>query len=66
MLSNPADQAEVIGVGRITKSNDIAEFSSRGMTTWELPFGSGRVKLDIVTLAEDVHGADVSGGCKML
>ncbi|KAL4152504.1 hypothetical protein PRNP1_009433 [Phytophthora ramorum] len=54
LVSNPADQAEVIGVGGITKNNEIAEFSSRGMTTWELPFGSGRVKPDIVTLAEDV------------
>ncbi|KAH7492524.1 hypothetical protein KRP22_001923 [Phytophthora ramorum] len=66
LVSNPADQAEVIGVGGITKNNEIAEFSSRGMTTWELPFGSGRVKPDIVTLAEDVPGADASGGCKVL
>ncbi|GMF65069.1 unnamed protein product [Phytophthora lilii] len=66
LLSNPADQAEVIGVGGITKDNNIAEFSSRGMTTWELPFGSGRVKPDIVTLAEDVQGSDASGGCKVL
>ncbi|EEY53244.1 membrane-bound transcription factor site-1 protease, putative [Phytophthora infestans T30-4] len=66
LLSNPADQIEVIGVGGVTKNNEIAEFSSRGMTTWELPFGSGRVKPDIVTLAEDVPGADASGGCKML
>ncbi|KAG7400196.1 Membrane-bound transcription factor site-1 protease [Phytophthora boehmeriae] len=66
MLSNPADQVEVIGVGGVTKNNEIAEFSSRGMTTWELPFGSGRVKPDIVTLAEDVPGADASGGCKVL
>ncbi|KAG3112914.1 Membrane-bound transcription factor site-1 protease [Phytophthora idaei] len=66
LLSNPADQVEVIGVGGVTKNNEIAEFSSRGMTTWELPFGSGRVKPDIVTLAEDVPGADASGGCKVL
>ncbi|ETM32641.1 hypothetical protein L914_19995 [Phytophthora nicotianae] len=66
LLSNPADQVEVIGVGGVTKDNAIAEFSSRGMTTWELPFGSGRVKPDIITLAEDVPGADASGGCKVL
>ncbi|CAH0480439.1 unnamed protein product [Peronospora belbahrii] len=65
LLSNPADQAEVIGVGGITRSNEVAEFSSRGMTTWEFPFGSGRVKPDIVTLAEDISGSDVLGGCKM-
>ncbi|KAE8901445.1 Membrane-bound transcription factor site-1 protease [Phytophthora fragariae] len=66
LLSNPADQAEVIGVGGVTKDNEIAEFSSRGMTTWELPFGSGRVKPDIVTLAKDVPGSDALGGCKVL
>ncbi|RLN96703.1 hypothetical protein BBJ28_00006509 [Nothophytophthora sp. Chile5] len=66
LLSNPADQMEVIGVGGVTRNNEIAEFSSRGMTTWELPFGSGRVKPDIVTFAEDVPGADTSGGCKVL
>ncbi|KAG6578175.1 Membrane-bound transcription factor site-1 protease [Phytophthora cinnamomi] len=66
LLSNPADQAEVIGVGGITKDNEIAEFSSRGMTTWELPFGSGRVKPDIVTLAEDVPGSDASASMKQV
>ncbi|KAF1334167.1 Membrane-bound transcription factor site-1 protease, partial [Globisporangium splendens] len=65
-LTNPADQMEVIGVGGITRDGDVADFSSRGMTTWELPFGSGRVKPDIVTLSEDIPGFDVSRGCTLL
>lgn len=36
-LNNPADQMDVIGVGGINFDNQIAKFSSRGMTTWELP-----------------------------
>jgi membrane-bound transcription factor site-1 protease len=39
-LNNPADQSDVIGVGGIDYNNHIASFSSRGMTTWELPHGS--------------------------
>jgi hypothetical protein len=40
-LNNPADQPDVIGVGGIDNDNKIAGFSSRGMTTWELPTGTG-------------------------
>jgi membrane-bound transcription factor site-1 protease len=40
-LNNPADQPDVIGVGGIDNDNKIAQFSSRGMTTWELPTGTG-------------------------
>ena len=36
-LNNPADNLDVIGIGGITDSDQIARFSSRGMTTWELP-----------------------------
>jgi hypothetical protein len=36
------------GLGR--QENSLAVFSSRGMTTWELPGGYGRVKPDVVTL----------------
>lgn len=57
---------EVIGVGGVTRGGDVADFSSRGMTTWELPFGSGRVKPDIVTLSEDIPGFEVSRGCTLL
>ncbi|EGG19296.1 membrane-bound transcription factor peptidase [Cavenderia fasciculata] len=38
-LSNPADQSDVIGVGSINFNGAISDFSSRGMTTWELPEG---------------------------
>lgn len=65
-LTNPADQMEVIGVGGVTRDGNVADFSSRGMTTWELPFGSGRVKPDIVTLSEDIPGFEVSRGCTLL
>ena len=33
-LNNPADQMDVIGVGGIDFDDQIAKFSSRGMTTW--------------------------------
>lgn len=39
-LNNPADQMDVIGVGGINFEDQIAKFSSRGMTTWELPQGT--------------------------
>lgn len=41
-LNNPADQNDVIGVGGIDNWDNIAGFSSRGMSTWELPIGIGR------------------------
>jgi membrane-bound transcription factor site-1 protease len=42
-LNNPADQPDVLGVGGIDYAGAIAGFSSRGMTTWELPLGYGIV-----------------------
>lgn len=36
-LNNPGDQSDVIGVGGMNFEENIAKFSSRGMTTWELP-----------------------------
>ena len=44
-LNNPADQNDVLGVGGIDYSDAIATFSSRGMSTWELPRGYGRAKV---------------------
>lgn len=61
-LNNPADQMDVIGVGGIDFEDNIARFSSRGMTTWELPGGYGRVKPDIVTYGAGVRGSGVKGG----
>ncbi|KAF6134118.1 hypothetical protein GIB67_013515 [Kingdonia uniflora] len=47
-LNNPADQSDVIGVGGIDYNDRIASFSSRGISTWEMSHGYGRVKPDIV------------------
>ncbi|XP_018320423.1 membrane-bound transcription factor site-1 protease isoform X2 [Agrilus planipennis] len=65
-LNNPADQMDVIGVGGINFEDQIAKFSSRGMTTWELPQGYGRVKPDIVTYGAGVRGSNIKGGCRSL
>jgi membrane-bound transcription factor site-1 protease len=66
-LNNPGDQSNVIGVGGITFKDEVAKFSSRGMTTWELPEGYGRVKPDIVAYGALVAGSDIKGeGCRRL
>ncbi|KAI5709308.1 hypothetical protein M8J76_015087 [Diaphorina citri] len=65
-LNNPADQMDVIGVGGINFEDQIAKFSSRGMTAWELPGGYGRVKPDIVTYGSAVRGPSTNGGCRTL
>jgi len=65
-LNNPADQMDVIGVGGINFEDQIAKFSSRGMTTWELPAGYGRLKPDIVTYGSTVRGSNLKKGCRSL
>ncbi|KAL9154330.1 hypothetical protein ABFS82_10G107300 [Erythranthe guttata] len=65
-LNNPADQSDVIGVGGIDYSDHIASFSSRGMSTWEIPHGYGRVKPDIVAYGREIMGSKISTGCKSL
>lgn len=65
-LNNPADQMDVIGVGGINFEDQIARFSSRGMTTWELPAGYGRVKPDIVTYGSSVRSSNRKNGCRTL
>ncbi|GAA0146676.1 serine protease [Lithospermum erythrorhizon] len=65
-LNNPADQSDVIGVGGIDYNDHIASFSSRGMSTWEIPHGYGRVKPDIVAYGKDIMGSKISTGCKSL
>ncbi|VDN59243.1 unnamed protein product [Dracunculus medinensis] len=65
-LNNPADQMDVIGVGGINSDLKIARFSSRGMTTWELPGGYGRVKPDIVTYGGSVYSSALDGNCRIL
>jgi len=65
-LNNPADQLDVIGVGGITYDDSLAVFSSRGMTTWEIPRGYGRVKPDIVAYGKGIRGPTTTGGCRSL
>lgn len=65
-LTNPADQLDVIGVGGIDFGEKLASFSSRGMTTWELPEGYGRVKPDILAYGQSVQGSRIYGGCRAL
>ena len=65
-LNNPADNLDIIGIGGITSAHQIAAFSSRGMSTWELPSGYGRVKPDIVTYGDNIWGSKITGGCRSL
>ena len=66
-LNNPADQLDVLGVGGMDAGErELAAFSSRGMTTWELPRGYGRVKPDIIALAKNIAGSKIAGGCRTL
>lgn len=57
---------DVIGVGGINWEDQIAKFSSRGMTTWELPAGYGRLKPDLVTYGSGVRGSALKSGCRTL
>jgi membrane-bound transcription factor site-1 protease len=65
-LNNPFDQMDVIGVGGINFEDQIARFSSRGMTRWELPSGYGRLKPDIVTYGTSVRSSNRKNGCRTL
>ena len=65
-LNNPADQMDVIGVGGSTEDNKVAPFSSRGMTTGELPLGYGRMKPDLVTYSRNIRSSNQGSGCKTM
>jgi membrane-bound transcription factor site-1 protease len=65
-LNNPADLECVLGVGGINDQNQIASFSSRGVTTRELTHGYGRVKPDVVTYGHKVRGTGRFQGCAVL
>jgi membrane-bound transcription factor site-1 protease len=65
-LNNPADQLDVLGVGGIDFQDEMASFSSRGMSLWELPHGYGRFKPDVVTYGKNVWGSAMNGGCRAL
>ena len=57
---------DVLGVGGIDYNDKITSFSSRGMSTWELPNWYGRVKPDVVAYGRDVSGSKINGGCRSL
>ena len=65
-LNNPADMLDVLGVGGVDFFDQLSVFSSRGMTTWELPEGYGRVKPDILAYGQSVTGSRLYDGCKTL
>ena len=65
-LNNPADMLEVVGVGAVDADKHMASFSSRGMTTWELPQGYGRIKPDVLTYGENLRSTASTGGCREL
>ena len=45
----------VVGVGSLDKSGtNVASFSSRGMTTWDLLSGHGIIKPDILTFGTNI------------
>ncbi|VDD81062.1 unnamed protein product [Mesocestoides corti] len=64
--NNPADQMDVLGVGGVDALGNVATFSSRGPTAWEMRDGYGRFKPDIVTWATGVISSNLDGGCKSL
>lgn len=70
-VGHPGDMLEVITVGAAAVScpslageadsvsgcrSRVASFSARGPTTWELPFGAGRQKPDLLAVGEHVVG----------
>lgn len=49
-LNNPGDLTNVIGIGSLDVSmQNVATFSSRGMTTWSILDGVGNMKPDLIT-----------------
>ncbi|VDO03689.1 unnamed protein product [Rodentolepis nana] len=65
-LNNPADMADVLGVGGVDANGDIATFSSRGVTAMEMQDGYGRFKPDVVGWANGIVSSNLDGGCKTL
>ncbi|KAF7233274.1 hypothetical protein EG68_08654 [Paragonimus skrjabini miyazakii] len=57
---------DVLGVGGVDATGRLARFSSRGMTTWALPFGYGQVKPDVVTFSTGVISSGLDGKCRTL
>ena len=55
-LNNPADQNNVIGVGGSNYEGQIASFSSRGMTTWEVSSLSLKTRNSVFELEQGEWG----------
>ena len=56
-LNNPGDMVNVLGVGSLDETGtNVASFSSRGMTTWDLLGGNGIIKPDILTFGTSIKG----------
>mmetsp|Transcript_24365 Transcript_24365/g.37741 ORF Transcript_24365/g.37741 Transcript_24365/m.37741 type:complete len:212 (+) Transcript_24365:1170-1805(+) len=59
-VNNPADLIDVIGVGSLNdKGDNVAFFSSRGMTTNKLLDGYGIMKPDILTFGENIKSLSI-------
>lgn len=55
-LNNPGDLINVIGVGSLDSTGEnVAPFSSRGMTTWSLLDGNGILKPDLLTFGSKLN-----------
>lgn len=68
---NPADQPEALAVGSCDGPvpTRVSPFSSRGMTTWEIPYGVGRPRPDVVSFGENILGGSslrIRRSCRVL
>ena len=63
-LNNPGDLINVIGIGSLDYAQtNVAQFSSRGMTTWSLLDGIGTLKPDLITAGSMILGLGTQGEC---
>ena len=64
-IFSPADQLDVLSVGGWGKTNELAAFSSRGMTTAEISWGGmGLVKPDILAQSVLVYSSSANAPFK--
>ena len=59
---NPGDLPQVIGVGSLSSTGDVAYFSSRGMTKRALLEGAGFPNPDVLVLGEGISGVSLTVG----
>ncbi|KAM3185728.1 hypothetical protein ACTXT7_005789 [Hymenolepis weldensis] len=65
-LNNPADMADVLGVGGVDANGYVSTFSSRGVTAMEMQDGYGHFKPDVVGWANGIVSSNLDGSCKTL